>query len=180
MPDDTVAVARGVTRREFLNYVWGAAMALFMAETGGAIFLYALPRFKAGEFGGTFSVSASSLPKPGDAPLANQEGRFWLSNTDQGVYAIYKVCTHLGCLYGWQPLTKRFECPCHGSKFQLNGTYIEGPAPRSLDRFVVRVQDASGKVVAQTDANGGPVPVADPNATLLVDTGKKIEGKKRS
>ena len=180
MPDDTVAVARGVTRREFLNYVWGAAMALFMAEMGGAVFLYALPRFKAGEFGGTFGVFASSLPKPGDAPLANQEGRFWLSNTDQGVYAIYKVCTHLGCLYGWQPLTKRFECPCHGSKFQLNGTYIEGPAPRSLDRFVIRVQDASGKVVAQTDANGGPVPVTDPNATLLVDTGKKIEGKKHA
>ncbi len=39
MPDDTVAAARGVTRREFLNYVWGAAMALFMAEMGGAIFL---------------------------------------------------------------------------------------------------------------------------------------------
>jgi cytochrome b6-f complex iron-sulfur subunit len=180
MPDDTVAVARGVTRREFLNYVWGAAMALFMAETGGAIFLYALPRFKAGEFGGTFSMPASSLPKPGDAPLANQDGRFWLSNTDQGVYAIYKVCTHLGCIYAWQTLTKRFECPCHGSKFQLNGTYIEGPAPRSLDSFVIRVQDASGKVIAQTDAKGGPVPVTDSNATLLIDTGKRIEGKKHA
>ena len=56
----------------------------------------------------------------------------------------------------------------------------EGPAPRSLDRFVIRVQDTSGKVVAQTDANGGPVPVTDPNATLLIDTGKRIEGKKRS
>jgi Rieske Fe-S protein len=72
-------------------------MALFMAEMGGAIFLYALPRFKAGEFGGTFSVPASSLPQPGSAPLANQEGRFWLCNTKDGVYAIYKVCTHLGC-----------------------------------------------------------------------------------
>jgi cytochrome b6-f complex iron-sulfur subunit len=174
---ETVATVRGVTRREFFNYIWGAAMALFMAEMGGAIFLYALPRFKPGEFGGTFSVPASSLPKPGDAPFANQEGRFWLANTDQGVYAIYKVCTHLGCIYAWQPLTKRFECPCHGSKFQLNGTYIEGPAPRSLDRFVIRVQDASGKVIAQTDPTGGPVQVTESNATLLVDTGKKIQGK---
>lgn len=177
---ETVATARGVTRREFLNYIWGAAMALFMAEMGGAIFLYALPRFKAGEFGGTFSVSASLLPKPNDAPLANQEGRFWLSSTDQGVYAIYKVCTHLGCIYAWSTLNHRFECPCHGSKFQLNGTYIEGPAPRSLDRFVIQVQDSSGKVIAQTDPNGGPVPVSNPNATLLVDTGKKIEGKRHA
>ena len=86
----------------------------------------------------------------------------------------------MGCLYGWSSLTKRFECPCHGSKFQLNGTYIEGPAPRSLDRFVVQVQDASGKVIAQTDANGGPVQVTDPNATLAIDTGKRIEGKRHS
>jgi cytochrome b6-f complex iron-sulfur subunit len=175
---ETVALAKGVTRREFLNYVWGAAMALFMAEVGGALFLYALPRFKPGEFGGTFNVPASLLPAPGNPPLANDEGRFWLSNTDQGVYALYKVCTHLGCLYKWASLNNRFECPCHGSKFQPNGTYIEGPAPRSLDRFVVQVQDASGKVIAQTDPNGGPVQVSDPNATLLVDTGKPIQGKK--
>ena len=177
---ETVAAARGVTRREFLNYVWGAAMTLFMAEMGGAIFLYALPRFKPGEFGGTFSIPASSLPKPDDAPLANQEGRFWLANTNQGVYALYKVCTHLGCLYAWSTINHRFECPCHGSKFQLNGTYIAGPAPRSLDGFVIQVQDASGKVIAQTDANGGPVQVSDSNATLFVDTGKKIDGKKHA
>jgi len=177
---EAVAIAKGVTRREFLNYVWGAAMAVFMAETGGAIFAFALPRFKAGEFGGAFSVPASSLPAPGSPPLANNEGRFWLSNTQEGVYAIYKVCTHLGCLYGWSNLTNRFECPCHGSKFQPNGTYIEGPAPRSLDHFVVQVQDASGKAIAQTDPAGGPVKVDDPSAILVVDTGKKIEGKKRS
>jgi len=98
MSAETVALSKGVTRREFLNYVWGATMAVFMAEMGGAVFLYALPRFKAGEFGGTFTLPASSLPTPGSAPLANQEGRFWIANTDQGVYAIYKVCTHLGCL----------------------------------------------------------------------------------
>lgn len=177
---ETVAAAKGVTRREFLNYVWGAAMALFMAELGGAIFLFALPRFKAGEFGGTFSVPAASLPQPDSGPVANNEGRFWLSNTKDGVYALYKVCTHLGCLYAWSTINGRFECPCHGSKFQLDGTYIEGPAPRSLDRFAVQVQDASGQVIAQTDANGGPAKVTDPSATLVIDTGKKIDGKKRA
>jgi cytochrome b6-f complex iron-sulfur subunit len=153
-------------------------MALFMAEMGGALFLFALPRFKPGEFGGAFDVPASLLPAPGSPPLANDAGRFWLSNTDQGVYALYKVCTHLGCLYKWASLNNRFECPCHGSKFQLNGTYIEGPAPRSLDRFVVQVQDASGSVIAQTDPTGGPVKVSDPNSTLVVDTGKRIQGQK--
>jgi len=39
------------------------------------------------------------------------------------------------------------------------------------------VQDASGQVITQTDANGGPVQVTDPNATLAIDTGKRINGK---
>jgi len=46
MSAETVALAKGVTRREFLNYVWGATMAVFMAEMGGAIFLYACPASK--------------------------------------------------------------------------------------------------------------------------------------
>ncbi len=180
MIQETMAAARGVTRREFLNYVWGAAMALFMAEMGGAFFLYALPRFKPGEFGSAFTISGSALPTPNSAPVSNDEGRFWIANTDQGVLALYKVCTHLGCLYGWASLNQRFECPCHGSKFKLDGTYIEGPAPRSLDRFVIQVQDASGKLLAQTNASGDPVQVPEPSATLVVDTGKRILGKKHT
>uniref|UniRef100_UPI0035E42AE4 QcrA and Rieske domain-containing protein n=1 Tax=Thermoflexus sp. TaxID=1969742 RepID=UPI0035E42AE4 len=82
-----------------------------------------------------------------------------------------------GCLYKWVPSNFRFECPCHGSKFQLDGTYIEGPAPRDLDRFVIYLKDASGRVVAQTDLKGDPLPVPDPNLIIEVDTGKKILGK---
>ena len=104
-----------------------------------------------------------------------------------GLLAIYKVCTHLGCLYKAEPSTVRFECPCHGSKFQFDGTYIEGPAPRDLDRFVVQLVDAEGKVVAQTDedpdspAYGAPFalpPNAD-NLRIVVKTGKRINLGKR-
>jgi len=37
-----------MTRREFLYYIWAASMALFLAEAGGAIVWFAVPRFKAG------------------------------------------------------------------------------------------------------------------------------------
>ena len=46
-----------MTRREFLYYVWGALMALFMSEAGGAILWFTLPRFKPGEFGGKFTLA---------------------------------------------------------------------------------------------------------------------------
>ena len=69
-----------MTRREFLYYIWAASMALFMAETGGAILWFAYPRFKAGEFGGTFELNVSDIPAPGTGPKAFDEGRFWLVN----------------------------------------------------------------------------------------------------
>ena len=168
-----------MTRREFLNYAFLASLGIFFVGLGGATYLFAFPRFKAGQFGGTFDLGAVKdiLPAVTDPPLPISNARIWLSNTDQGVLALYNVCVHLGCLYQWQPSTNRFECPCHGSKYQKNGTYIEGPAPRSLDRMVISFVDASGKLLAQTDSKGEALPVPNPTATLIVDTGKIILGK---
>ena len=70
-----------------------------------------------------------------------------------GVAAIYKVCTHLGCIYDWNDANGRFECPCHGSKYRLDGRRIESPAPRSLDRFLVSAVDNDGNVLAESDVN---------------------------
>jgi len=163
-----------VTRREFLFYVWGASMALALAASGGVIVWFALPRFKAGEFGGIIPVS--SIPEPGAAPVGYPAGKFWMSNdAEKGLVAIYTVCTHLGCLYAWAQANFRFECPCHGSKYTTAGTWIEGPAPRSLDRFEMTVSTNSGPVV--TNAAGDPIPGLTPtNVTgVSVDTGKRIK-----
>jgi cytochrome b6-f complex iron-sulfur subunit len=167
-----------MTRREFLNYGFLASLGIFFVALGGATFIFALPRFGAGEFGGLFNLGTAGdvIPPTDAAPASKTSARAWISNTDQGVVALYNVCVHLGCLYGWQPVTNRFECPCHGSKYQKNGTYIEGPAPRSLDRFVIHFTDADGNILAQTNASGDPLPIPDPNAQMVVDTGKIILG----
>lgn len=171
-------VSAPLTRREFLNYAWLASLGfVFAVGFGGAAYLFAFPRFKTGEFGGVFPLGKAGdvLPKPNDPPIHVQEGKFWLSNVNNAIIALYDVCVHLGCLYEWQAVTGRFECPCHGSKYKRDGTYIEGPAPRSLDRMVV--QFASGnQPVATTDAKGEPLPIPDPGTDVVVDTGKIIQG----
>jgi cytochrome b6-f complex iron-sulfur subunit len=98
--------------------------------------------------------------------------------TPQGLLALYKVCTHLGCLYGWEPALDRFRCPCHGSEFLYDGTRFKTPAPRSLDRFVIQAFDPqTGAVLAETGPEGGPLPVPDdPRTPLAVDTGRRIQG----
>lgn len=166
-----------ISRREFLTYVWGASMALTLAGSAGAVLWFAYPRFREGEFGGEFALSPGEVPEVGGAPREYPEGRFWLIQTDEGVLAIYKVCTHLGCLYKWTPSAFRFECPCHGSKFQIDGTKIEGPAPRNLDRFVVTAQGVEGNVLAETDADGSALPLPDGTVTLRIQTGQRIKGK---
>lgn len=170
----------GLNRREFITYAWGAALTLLTAEGGLATYQFMMPRFRAGEFGGMFDLgTAQSLPDVGEAPKNNPDGRYWLYHSEQGVKAIYQVCTHLGCLYKWSESSNRFECPCHGSKFTADGDYIEGPAPRSLDQFVVEIIE-NGQIVAQTEEGETAIlpPVAgNPDAEVHIQTGKKIVGK---
>ncbi len=189
---------RNISRREFLNYVWAGSMAIFLAASGGAMFAFAMPRFNEGEFGGTYTVGtvAEKLPAPDSPPVNYPDLKFWLVNVGpqaaakgggaEGLVALYKVCVHLGCLYAWVDSTVRFECPCHGSKYHEDGTYIEGPAPRDLDRFQVVIADSTGEPVNKTVDNasnpdyGAPIPApTDGSLVIKIDTGVKIDLGKR-
>ncbi len=192
------AGSSGITRREFLYYIWGASIALFTAQSAGFLVWFLIPRFREGEFGGRFVVPFADLPNVNAEPADYPEGRFWLVSLDteqenermyaaqdetepiKGVAAIYKVCTHLGCIYSWTPANERFECPCHGSKYRLDGRRIESPAPRSLDRFKVEALDADRNLLAESGTNdqGEYLPLIPPDNTafLSIDTGDRNLG----
>lgn len=165
------------TRREFLYYIWGASMALILGQVSAGLIWFALPRFKEGEFGGTFTLAGGEVPPAGSAPNSFPAGRFHVSNVpNEGVVALYGVCTHLGCLPKWVETNNRFECPCHGSKYQLSGLYIEGPAPRSLDRFLTTITFNDG-TTATTNSSGDPIPVPDGKqvVSVAINTGNRIK-----
>jgi menaquinol-cytochrome c reductase iron-sulfur subunit len=72
--------------------------------------------------------------------LVTEKAAAWVVKTgEQQVVAFSPVCTHLGCAVSWNPGDKAFVCPCHTSSFSPEGKVLGGPAPRSLDRFDVRV-----------------------------------------
>lgn len=166
----------GPSRREFLYYIWGASMVLLLGQVTAGIVWFSLPRFREGEFGGVFRFSAGEMPSQGSDPISEPAGRFWAANIDGGFLALYAVCTHLGCLPRWRDVTNRFECPCHGSQFQMDGGYITGPAPRGMDRFRVTITFADGEQIT-TDDSGNPIPIQGREIVdIAVDTGDRILG----
>ncbi|MFM7845075.1 MAG: Rieske 2Fe-2S domain-containing protein [Planctomycetota bacterium] len=57
------------------------------------------------------------------------------------IFALKSVCTHLGCTPNWLEAEQKFKCPCHGSGFYKDGVNFEGPAPRPLERYAIKVAD---------------------------------------
>ena len=62
-------------------------------------------------------------------------------NGEQQIFALKSVCTHLGCTPNWLEAEQKFKCPCHGSGFYKDGINFEGPAPRPLERYAIRLAD---------------------------------------
>ena len=56
------------------------------------------------------------------------------------VIAVSRVCTHEGCTIELPRSSgATFDCPCHGSRFRINGQVVNGPASRPLFQFPARI-----------------------------------------
>ncbi len=55
--------------------------------------------------------------------------------SDGGALILDIHCTHMGCPLGWSEGAKRFLCPCHGGAFTADGSNVQGPPPRPMDRY---------------------------------------------
>ncbi len=189
----------GMSRREFLYYIWTASIVLMTLEGIGLLVWFLIPRFREGEFGGKFILPVDTMPDVNEEPSNFADGRFWLVNLNSrepnelmyqapdesgepivGICAIYKVCTHLGCIYSWTPANDRFECPCHGSKYRLDGRRIEAPAPRTLDRFQIEaLAEDKTTVLASSDLVDdfwNPLVLPPGTAFVSIDTGNRKQG----
>lgn len=88
---------------------------------------------------------------PGDFSAGTVATKFkaqfgvWVVNAEyegqQQIVALKSVCTHLGCTPNWLEAEQKFKCPCHGSGFYKEGINFEGPAPRPLERYAIKVAD---------------------------------------
>ncbi len=74
--------------------------------------------------------------------------------TEAGLAAISLECTHLGCVVSKDELG--FVCPCHGSRFSLDGTVERGPAPKALPWLRI-TRAANGSLLADARSEVEPM-----------------------
>ena len=72
---------------------------------------------------------------PGDAAILEIEGENVAAFKDEQnrVHAVSAACSHMGCIVGWNETDRTWDCPCHGSRFELGGAVIHGPATKPLE-----------------------------------------------
>jgi glycine/D-amino acid oxidase-like deaminating enzyme/nitrite reductase/ring-hydroxylating ferredoxin subunit len=61
---------------------------------------------------------------------------------DGRLHSVSLRCTHLGCLLRFNSAERSWDCPCHGSRFGVDGSVLEGPATTPLDHRVERRSEA--------------------------------------
>jgi len=162
---------RYITRKQFLGKALGGTFGAFMGIQALAWLGFLWPKVSGG-FGSKVdagkiedlknqiiqadgSVIPAFIPEARAYVLPFSESSAGSSQfTDgstiaEGLVAVYQRCVHLGCRVPWCNSSQGFECPCHGSKYNMVGEYYAGPAPRNLDRFVVNVS-SSGRLIIDT------------------------------
>ena len=120
-----------------------------------------------------FSVGYPSDFNIGVDTKFQKDFRVWVVRDPGRLFVIFARCTHLGCTLDWKQSENKFKCPCHGSGFDSEGVNFEGPAPRPMDRALVKI-DATGQIIVDTgklfvqDPTTGRNEFDDPNGAYLV------------
>ena len=73
---------------------------------------------------------------PGQAVVVRVKGEQTACYRDEAgtLHAVSAVCTHLGCIVAFNDAELSWDCPCHGSRFDVDGAILQGPANKPLER----------------------------------------------
>jgi glycine/D-amino acid oxidase-like deaminating enzyme/nitrite reductase/ring-hydroxylating ferredoxin subunit len=74
--------------------------------------------------------------EPGEGAIVrcNGEKVAGFRDDDGTLHAVSARCTHLGCQVAWNGAERSWDCPCHASRFTVDGEILNGPATKPLSR----------------------------------------------
>jgi menaquinol-cytochrome c reductase iron-sulfur subunit len=148
------AVELSPTRRWcYIQFIYGAMTAIgaALAVPAGIYLLFPPKVRKEADYVDAADLSRIPVGTPQEVSfqrtridgwkVTSEKATAWVVKTgDNQVTAFAPQCTHLGCAYHWDQPANNFVCPCHNSAFSIDGKVLSGPAPRPLDKYMVKIQ----------------------------------------
>jgi glycine/D-amino acid oxidase-like deaminating enzyme/nitrite reductase/ring-hydroxylating ferredoxin subunit len=61
------------------------------------------------------------------------------------LHAVDAGCSHMGCTVSWNQTEKSWDCPCHGTRYSVKGTVLNGPSDRNLTYLTHEILSENGK-----------------------------------
>ena len=128
-----------ITRRTFLNTLFGGWLVAFLSGTVFALMRGAFPTLgKEPDYVVLNRKDFLDLPNNSIKrfPWGGTVG-FYFKKADGTILTLKGVCSHMECNVDYKPAEKKFYCPCHQGWFDENGKNIAGPPPKPLEIFVI-------------------------------------------
>ncbi|MEA2017815.1 MAG: ubiquinol-cytochrome c reductase iron-sulfur subunit [Campylobacterota bacterium] len=70
-----------------------------------------------------------------------KQSNIFIYKKDKNIDIYDAHCTHMGCILNFDNQEKQFNCPCHKSRFDIDGTRLRGPAKRDLDKIAFKIKN---------------------------------------
>jgi cytochrome b6-f complex iron-sulfur subunit len=140
------------SRREFVRHMavgWGS-LSLIAGVSAVGLIRFLLPNVLY-EPPAVFRVGFPEGFPEGVTPILQRN--VFIVRNGNSFHAISSICTHLRCRVGH--VRNGFQCPCHGSRFDIDGNVIRGAAPRALEWFEVTLAE-NGEIRVNTKRSVKP------------------------
>jgi cytochrome b6-f complex iron-sulfur subunit len=138
-----------ITRRAFLDWLVSGGLLAWAAGFVAPVISYIWPAQRRGPSVQTVSAGKADEFAEWQSKIVAVSGHpVIVVRTRQGFRAFSAICTHLGCIVGWDTARRQIACPCHAGYFDVNGRVVSGPPPRPLTEHGVAV--VNGEVLVKS------------------------------
>ncbi|MFQ5892022.1 MAG: ubiquinol-cytochrome c reductase iron-sulfur subunit [Candidatus Methanofastidiosia archaeon] len=136
-----MAEEKKISRRSFLDLMLGAVFTITAFIFGLPILKYLFPPKRMGEQFGFLEVATiDEIPVGGEKDIVYNGKSAAVTHPREDLFlAMYRICTHLGCIVPWDSEREIFQCPCHDGRFDIYGKNIYGPPPRPFWKLEIEI-----------------------------------------
>ena len=138
-----------ISRRTFLDWLLAGGLLTWAVAFIAPVISYVWPAQKRGPSIQTVSAGKADEFTDWQTKMVAIAGQpMIVIRTPQGFRAFSAICTHLGCIVGWDAARRQIACPCHAGFFDTTGHPVAGPPPRPLSELGVAV--VNGEVLVKS------------------------------